>query len=184
MASKFHMTSTMARRRPSQAAVRAVASLLLLALAACGGGGGDGAPVGPPPVPPPPTQAELDYASDVLDIVNLERTSRGLDPVVQDAAAAEAAFGHANDMAVRGFFDHVNPNGEDPGDRLDRAGAAFFGWAENIAQGQSTPSDVLDAWMGSAGHRANILSPSFGRLGVGVRLASGGPHWVQDFLAP
>lgn len=184
MASNLHMASTAATCRPSRRAVLVAASLLVLSLAGCGGGGGGGAPVGPPPIPPPPTQGELDFASDVLDLVNLERTSRGFDPVVEDDAAAEAAFGHANDMAVRGFFDHVNPNGEDPGDRLDRAGASSFGWGENIAQGQPTPSDVMDAWMSSSGHRTNILSPSFGRLGVGVRLTSGGPYWVQDFLAP
>jgi len=172
-------------RSPRSRSVGLLASsLLLLALAACGAGGVGYEPGGAPPPPPLPTQAELDYASDVLDIVNLERTSRGLDPLVQDETAAEAAFGHANDMAVRGFVDHANPTGEDPGDRLDRAGVTAIVWGENIARGQSTPSDVMDAWMNSSGHRANILHPSFGRLGVGVRLTAGGPYWVQDFLAP
>jgi uncharacterized protein YkwD len=155
-------------------------------LGACGGGGGGGGGTSaePPPVPPAPSQAELDYAQDVLDLVNTERTSRGLNPVVASAGAAQAAYGHAYDMEVRGFFSHVNPNGEDPGARLARAGVSNFGWGENIAEGQPTPAAVMDAWMASAGHRQNILNPSYGRLGVGVRLSSGGPFWVQDFVAP
>jgi len=157
---------------------------LLSASCGGGGGGGGGSPADPPPVSPAPSQAELDYAQDVLDLVNDERTARGLDPVVADVEAADAAYGHAYDMEVRDFFDHLNPSGENPGDRLDRAGVSSFGWGENIARGQPTPADVMATWMGSTGHRRNILDPSFGRLGVGVRLASGGPWWVQDFVAP
>ncbi len=163
--------------------------LLWLAVAfvgGCGGGGTGSTRRGEPaPTPPARTQSELDYAQDVLDLVNQERTSRGLDPVVEDLEAAEAAYGHAYDMDVRGFFDHDNPTGEDPGERLQRAGVnSLFGWGENIAQGQPTPEAVMSAWMDSTGHRRNILDPLFGRLGIGVRLSSGGPWWVQDFVQP
>lgn len=163
----------------------ALALLAASLLTACGGGGtgGGGGPPEPPPVPPAPSQAELDYAREVLDLVNDERTSLGLDPVVEDLEAADAAYAHAYDMEVRGFFDHDNPSGEDPGARLDRAGASYFGWGENIARGQSSPASVMASWMASSGHRANILEPRFNRLGVGVRLRSGGPWWVQDFIA-
>ena len=156
----------------------------LVASACGGGGGGGGTPFEPAPEPPAPSTAELGYAQDVLDLVNTERTSRGLDPVVASAGAAQAAYGHAYDMEVRGFFDHTNPSGEGPPSRLARAGVSFSGWGENIAEGQPTPAAVMDAWMGSSGHRQNILNPSFRRLGVGVRLTAGGPFWVQDFVAP
>ena len=158
---------------------------VLLAATACGGGGGSGgAPVEPPPVPPAPSQAELDYAQDVLDLVNDERTSRGISALVASAGCADAAYAHAYDMEVRNFFDHVNPSGEGPPTRIARAGVSFSGWGENIAAGQPTPADVVAAWMGSTGHRQNILNSSFHRLGIGVRLSAGGPIWVQDFVSP
>jgi uncharacterized protein YkwD len=166
--------------------IRAASTLALLVVAclssACGGGGGPSA--GPAPAPPPPTQAELDWADEILDLVNQVRQDEGVGLLVFDAAAAEAAYGHAYDMEVRNFFDHVNPTGEWPADRLRRAGATFQGAGENIAQGYDTPQDVMDAWMASPGHRENIVRPEFGRLGVGVRLSPGGPWWVQNFLAP
>ena len=161
--------------------------LLAALLSSCGGSGSSGGGTfdpNPAPTPPQPSVTEITYAREVMALVNTERTSRGLNPVSEDLAASEAAYGHAYDMEVRGFFDHVNPSGEDPGDRLRRAGVSFFGWGENIARGQSTPADVMTAWMASTGHRRNILDPSYGRLGVGVRLSPGGPWWVQDFVAP
>ncbi len=165
-------------------AVQALSAMLLAAsVVACGGGGGGGG-VGAPPVPPPPSATELQYARRVVDLVNQERTSRGIDPVAEDADAAEAAYGHAVDMDVRVFFDHVNPSGEDPGDRLSRAGMFWTTWGENIARGQATPEDVMADWMASAGHRDNILDPAFTRLGVGVHQGPDGPWWVQDFVAP
>jgi uncharacterized protein YkwD len=167
--------------------VRRPVALLLWAVAclatSCGGGGGRSS-AGPAPEPPPPTQAELDWADEILDLVNQVRQDAGVGLLAPDAAAADAAYGHAYDMEVREFFDHVNPTGEWPADRLRRAGATFQGSGENIAQGYDTPQDVMDAWMASPGHRENILRPQFGRLGVGVRLSPGGPWWVQNFLAP
>jgi uncharacterized protein YkwD len=165
---------------------RSSAVALLWTMAACGGGGsGNGGGLGePPPQPPPPSQQELDFAQDVLDLVNEERASRGLDLLVADPDAAEAAYGHAYDMDARNFFSHVNPSGENPGDRLDRAGASWSMVGENIAQGQETPDDVMAEWMSSPDHRDNILHPDFTRLGVGVHVASGGPWWVQVFFDP
>jgi uncharacterized protein YkwD len=164
---------------------RLAPGLLAAALLACGsGGGGGGNGFEPPPDPTPPSQEELDLAQDVLDLVNAERVSRGLDPVVEDAGASEAAYEHAFDMDARDFFGHVNPSGEDPGDRLDRAGVSWSIAGENIARGQDSPAEVMSEWMASPDHRANILHPDFTRLGVGVHLGSGGPWWVQDFVGP
>jgi uncharacterized protein YkwD len=163
---------------------RSFAVASLLTLVACGGGaGGLGAEGTLPPDPPPPSPAEIDAALAVFDLVNDERAAAGLAPVVWDDAAADAAYAHAFDMDDRGYFSHVNPNGESPGDRMLRAGAFWTSWAENIAQGQSDPVAVLDAWMNSSGHRENLLGP-YRRLGVGVRMGPGGPWWVQDFAGP
>jgi len=169
------------------AATLAVVSLVCLALTACGGGGGGGGGPSttfpPPTTPPAPTAQELQFAAQVLSLVNSERVSRGIAPVANDADAAEAAFGHAFDMADRGYFDHFNPEGEDPGDRMTRAGVSWSTWGENIARGQQSPAEVMTAWMNSPDHRANILSAAFSRLGVGCYIGSGGgPWWVQDFV--
>lgn len=159
--------------------------LVSLLLAACGGGGGSSGFTGEPaPDPPAPTQAELEWAQAVIDLVNIERRAAGVGALTYDAAAAQAAYGHAYDMEVRGFFSHVNPTGEDPWARLLRAGAVFQGVGENIARGQDTPQDVMNAWMASPGHRENLLRAVFGRMGVGVRMTAGGPWWVQNFLGP
>jgi len=82
-------------------------------------------------------------------------------------------------MRDRNFFSHVNPDGLDPFDRAAHAGLEAH--AENIAYGQPDPAAVMDAWMNSAGHRANILDCSLTRLGVGVAEGDGGPWWTQLF---
>ncbi len=63
------------------------------------------------------------------------------------------------------------------------AGCMFNGWGENIAMGQTTPVDVMTAWMNSSGHRANIMNPGFTHLGVGCRYGTGALYWVQDFVS-
>lgn len=83
-------------------------------------------------------------------------------------------------MAARGFFDHTDPDGATPWDRAAKAGIAGLG-GENIARGQADAAAVMEAWMNSPGHRANILNCDFKTLGVGVHLGSGGPWWTQDF---
>jgi uncharacterized protein YkwD len=83
-------------------------------------------------------------------------------------------------MRDRNFFDHTNPDGLDPFQRAAKAGITAM-WAENIAQGQATPAEVMTDWMNSPGHRANILDCKLTTLGVGVAYGSGGPWWTQDF---
>jgi len=86
-------------------------------------------------------------------------------------------------MDFRSFFDHTNPDGDGPGDRLRAAGVNWGSYGENIALGQNTPPDVMQAWMTSDGHRRNILDPSFTHLGVGVHTSyGGGPWWTQEFI--
>lgn len=126
-------------------------------------------------------QNEDFLARQVLDLVNNERVAAGLNPVLWDDEAMVAAKVHSEDMAGRGFFDHISPDGWDPGDRLDMTGATGYrGFGENIAQGYRSAASVMDGWMNSPGHRANILEPSFTHLGVGLDIDT--HTWTQVFL--
>ena len=160
---------------------------LLLTLGACGAAGVDDLLPNVPPGGSGTSQAmssgELLWAEEVLDLVNQERISRQLSPVEWHVQGTDAAFGHSVDMHERDFFAHENPDGDGPGDRLRAAGVNWSSYGENIAIGQETPARVMAAWMGSDGHRRNILDPEFTHLGIGVHTATGGgPYWTQDFI--
>ncbi|MFF0204032.1 sigma-70 family RNA polymerase sigma factor [Streptomyces sp. NPDC005017] len=134
-------------------------------------------PVTPEAAPAPPSSV----AGQVLALVNAERAKAGCSPVTQNSTLDTAAQRHSDDMAARGFFDHTNPDGEDPGDRITAAGYTWSTYAENIARGQQTAADVMRSWMDSPGHRANILNCSVKETGLGVHQGSGGPWWTQVF---
>ncbi|MGW6544410.1 CAP domain-containing protein [Streptomyces massasporeus] len=119
-------------------------------------------------------------AAQVLSLVNEERAKVGCSPVAANSALTSLAQNYSEDMAARGFFDHTDPNGRTPWDRAEKAGVSNLG-GENIARGQADAAAVMDAWMNSPGHRANILNCDFKTLGVGVELGSGGPWWTQNF---
>ncbi|MFF9345677.1 CAP domain-containing protein [Streptomyces sp. NPDC014734] len=116
----------------------------------------------------------------VLALVNQERAKVGCSPVTAAAPLASLAQDFSADMAARGFFDHTDPDGRSPWDRASKAGVRGLG-GENIARGQADAAAVMDAWMHSDGHRANILNCDFRTLGVGVHIGPGGPWWTQDF---
>jgi uncharacterized protein YkwD len=120
------------------------------------------------------------YEDQVLSLVNTERAKAGCGPVKDDTALRNLARAHSGDMADRGYFSHDTPEGKTPWDRAKAAGIGYLG-AENIARGQKTPAAVMEAWMNSPGHRANILDCSLTKLGVGVRMGGEGPWWTQDF---
>ncbi|MEV7990419.1 sigma-70 family RNA polymerase sigma factor [Streptomyces sp. NPDC086077] len=132
-----------------------------------------------PQTQPAPTGA----VAQVVALVNKERSAAGCGPLSQDGQLNEAAQGHSQDMAARDFFDHTNPDGADPGQRTTAAGYNWSTYGENIARGQQTPEAVMDSWMNSPGHRANILNCSFKDIGVGIHNGSGGPWWTQNFGA-
>jgi uncharacterized protein YkwD len=108
-------------------------------------------------------------------LVNAERAAKRL-PALRDAPALRrAADGHARDMVVRGFFDHVSPGGATLTDRVRRAGYGGLSLGEDIGWGTGelgTPAAVVDAWMHSPPHRAVILHPRFREIGVGVNLGT------------
>ncbi len=116
----------------------------------------------------------------VLTLVNEERARAGCSPVAANSALRDLAENFSRAMATQGFFDHTDPSGATPWDRAEKAGIANLG-GENIARGQADAQAVMDAWMNSPGHRANILNCDFRTLGVGVHFAPGGPWWTQNF---
>ncbi|WP_395363946.1 CAP domain-containing protein [Streptomyces sp. YH02] len=147
----------------------------------------------PEPKPDPTTEAPVEKTSapstadrgaaaeaEVVRLVNTERAKVGCSPVSADARLAALAGAFSSDMAARGFFDHTDPDGDTPWARAEQAGVSGLG-GENIARGQADAAAVMESWMNSDGHRANILNCDFTTLGVGVHFADGGPWWTQDF---
>jgi uncharacterized protein YkwD len=118
--------------------------------------------------------------AEVLRLVNVERAQAGCSPVAANSALADLAGDFSDAMAEQGFFDHTDPSGATPWDRAEKAGITNLG-GENIARGQADAQAVMDSWMNSPGHRANILNCDFKTLGVGVHFGSGGPWWTQNF---
>ncbi|WP_326596322.1 CAP domain-containing protein [Streptomyces sp. NBC_01803] len=139
-------------------------------------------PASPSPddAPAPSTDPEQAAAEAVLALVNEERTAAGCQALTLDPALSGLAAGFSLDMAERDFFSHVDPDGRDPWDRAAASDVTNLG-GENIAWGQPNPEAVMDAWMTSEGHRANILNCSFTTLGIGVHIDEGGPWWTQEF---
>ncbi|MFD5005009.1 CAP domain-containing protein [Streptomyces mutabilis] len=119
-------------------------------------------------------------AAQVLNLVNEERAKVGCRPLAANSALTGLAEDFSRSMAEQGFFDHTDPSGATPWDRAEAAGIGNLG-GENIARGQTDAQAVMDAWMDSPGHRANILNCDFQTLGVGVHFGSGGPWWTQNF---
>ncbi|MGH3391427.1 MAG: CAP domain-containing protein [Actinomadura sp.] len=143
----------------------------------------------PPPTPSPsptpstsrPTVATIAAAeSAVVRLTNKLRADAGCGPLRVDTDLHDAAKEHSDDMAERGFFSHISPGGDTFVDRILAAGYEDPG-AENIARGYQTAEEVMDGWMKSSGHRANILNCELRAIGVGAHFGSGGPWWTQDF---
>jgi uncharacterized protein YkwD len=105
--------------------------------------------------------------AQMLEMVNEERRKAGLKPVTADPEMTRVARAHSQDMFVRGYFAHVNPDGKDPFDRMRDFNVRFMTAGENLALAQ-TVGIAHNNLMNSPGHRANILNPDFGRLGIGI----------------
>lgn len=134
--------------------------------------------------------ANVAFEIEVLALVN-ERRAAGADcgtagtfgpasPLTPHGDLRCAARNHSLDMANRGFFDHTNPDGDGPSQRLDAAGFDGFTWGENIAWGQRSPQQVVAGWMSSDGHCRNIMNPDFTESGVGYQESN---YWTQTFGA-
>jgi hypothetical protein len=129
---------------------------------------------------------------DILVAVNAERAKENLPATHFDENLRISARKHSDDMLVRGFFDHVNPSGESPADRIERAHRRLIGiTGENIwassggepAKGPALARQIVSDWMNSPGHRENILRRELTQLGVGVSLSGFEVRATQDFAS-
>ncbi|WP_446430473.1 CAP domain-containing protein [Paenibacillus agricola] len=119
------------------------------------------------------------FASQVVMMVNQERVKAGLHVLVSDSSLSAMALDKAKDMYNNQYFDHTSPTYGSPFDMMSTYGIRYTYAGENIAMGQRTPQEVMTAWMNSAGHRQNIMSPNFTKIGVSYYNG----EWVQEFIA-
>lgn len=128
--------------------------------------------------------AAAGFESEVIELVNIERGARNLHALSYSEELTIAARLHSQDMAAQNYFSHTSLDGRKFSERITAAGYEYRTCGENIAAGQSTPTAVVDSWMHSDGHRANILNPDYCDIGVGYAAADTAdyPHyWTQDF---
>ncbi|MEG2539426.1 MAG: CAP domain-containing protein [Clostridium sp.] len=123
----------------------------------------------------------LSIEKQVFDIVNKERVKAGLKPLVLDAKISDVARIKSQDMADNNYFSHTSPTYGSPFDMMKKFGIKYGYAGENIAKGQPTAASVMEAWMNSPGHRANILSTNFGKIGIGYVKAGNTTYWTQMF---
>ncbi|GAA4621374.1 hypothetical protein GCM10023196_009290 [Actinoallomurus vinaceus] len=126
------------------------------------------------------TSAAARAESEAVRLTNVQRAQHGCTALRVDTRLRTAARLHSADMRDRNYFDHNSLDGRSPWDRIKAAGYTVPG-AENIAKGYPTAAAVLQGWMNSPGHRANILNCKLKAVGIGVAYGSGGPWWTQDF---
>jgi uncharacterized YkwD family protein len=123
------------------------------------------------------------YERQVADLVNAERAKAGLAPLTLDSSISNVARAKSKDMADNNYFAHTSPTYGSAGSMLSQFGIKYTAWGENIASGQKTPQQVVTAWMNSQGHRENIMSSTYTKLGVGYATNSKGvPYWTQMFV--
>ena len=127
------------------------------------------------------TTTEDSYVDEVIRIVNEERAKQGLQPLKKNNDLCKVAGIRATETTS--LFSHTRPNGESCFTILKEYNISYMTVGENIAAGQQTPTEVMNAWMNSQGHRENIMNSSFGQIGVGVvKGGSYGIYWVQMFI--
>lgn len=122
-----------------------------------------------------PAQAQDPVAWQVLDLVNQARAGAGIGPLAMNSVLVAAAQRHSDDMAANGFLGHSGSDGSTAGDRISAAGYAWSAVGENAAQVWAVDGvQVFNLWMGSDGHRANLLNPAFVEMGLAYAVGDGG----------
>jgi len=168
-------------------------------LSACGGGG-DGAPSATPnPAPSATSTCGLaDFEASVIARVNQLRAAGAscgsagsfgpAAPLTWDDRLAQAADAHSQDMATLNYFSHTSQDGRTLGDRITETGYEWSSVGENIAAGQATVNEVMDAWMDSDGHCANIMKPTFTEIGMacvpGTSSNTYNSYWTMNLGTP
>jgi uncharacterized protein YkwD len=195
------------RRTAAQRLAPFAALAVLFAITGCGGGGSSdmgGTPVSPPGTTPQPAAGSRitcnlpDFQAEMLAAVNARRRAgascgtHGSFPAAPDltwnAQLTQAAVAHSDNMVANNFFDHTGSNGSTLGTRATAAGYVWSSLGENIAAGQTSVAQVVDGWMKSDGHCANLMNAGFRDIGVacvaGTASNTYRTYWTQDFGTP
>lgn len=132
-------------------------------------------------------RANRSYNNQLLFLINAERRKVGALPLRINSNLTQAALGQSQDMATRNFFSHTGSNGSQPSVRVSATGYSWSAVAENIAAGQSTPSQVFQSWLNSPSHKQNMLNPTYRDVGFGYAfntLSAYKTYWTADFAKP
>jgi uncharacterized protein YkwD len=127
------------------------------------------------------------FAAEVIQLINELRDAAGIPLLTSQSQLTGAAQTHSNDMTCNQFFSHTSPTTGSLFERLTNVGYSYSWAGENIAAGHTTPAAVIEAWMASEGHRANILNENFSQIGVGYASWDGseyGTYWTAVFASP
>ncbi|MCM3704929.1 MULTISPECIES: CAP domain-containing protein [Cytobacillus] len=128
-----------------------------------------------------PASSEVSaYEKKVLELTNQEREKAGVPALKLDEELSKVAREKSRDMKSKGYFDHNSPTYGSPFDMMKQFGISYTTAGENIAMGQQSPEEVVQAWMNSEGHRKNIMNANFTHLGVGH--VADGNYWTQMFI--
>jgi uncharacterized YkwD family protein/spore coat assembly protein SafA len=130
---------------------------------------------------PSQDDAVADYEQEVIRLVNEIRVQNGLKPLTYDWELARVARYKSQDMKDNRYFAHTSPVYGTPAEMVKSFGISYRSVGENIAKGYRTPQAVVNGWMNSSGHRANILNANYTRIGVGY--VTDGNYWTQMFLS-
>jgi len=123
--------------------------------------------------------------NEVIRLVNAERAKNGLPALKTNWEVSRVARYKSQDMINKNYFAHQSPTYGSPFDMMESFGIKFSAAGENIAKGQKTPAEVMNAWMNSPGHKSNILSRSYTEIGVGLAKNKNGVcYWTQMFIKP
>jgi len=128
-----------------------------------------------------PTAGIGKFEQQVIDLTNVQRQQNGLPPLKADTKLSGVAEKKSLDMQQKNYFSHTSPTYGSPFDMMRDFGVTYRSAGENIAMGQRTPQEVVQAWMNSEGHRRNILNKDFTHIGVGFEQS--GYHWTQMFIS-
>ena len=134
---------------------------------------------------PAPATAPTSATQQVVDLANARRAQFGLPALSVSGALMNSAQAHAADQAAVSRMSHAGTDGSDLAARLDRVAYRYSAWGENVAAGYGDAGGVINGWMNSSGHRANILNRNFTQIGIGLAYsATGVPYWTMDLARP
>jgi len=150
-------------------------------------------PTAVPPTAIPPVAVpdcplmNTSHEAQVIDLINVERAKAGLSALSAQGQLGSAARLHSTDMACNNYFSHTGLDGSTIGDRAERQGYNWSSVGENIAAGYSSPESVVQGWMNSPGHKANILGADYTEIGIGYAFGAAsdyGAYWTAVFASP